>query len=234
MATGTDVIKLANKHVGEQYIFGAFAPKDNANWKGPWDCAEFASWVAFQITGVLLGCLNDSDNPALADAFSGAWARDAAAAHLPISIGQASATAGAVLIRKPAPTGTGHVAISQGDGTTVEAHSSAKGVCNARVDGRRWDLAMLLPLVDYPDELESAVVRPPSGLELRLASPPMSGALVKPLQRKLKARGIDPGEIDGVFGPHTDAAVRAFQLQAGLVPDGEAGDVTLEQLGVNV
>jgi peptidoglycan hydrolase-like protein with peptidoglycan-binding domain len=91
---------------------------------------------------------------------------------------------------------------------------------------------MLLPLVDYPDELKSVVVRPPPGLVLRLTSPPMSGSLVKALQRKLKASGIDPGAIDGVFGPHTEAAVRAFQLRSGLVADGEAGKVTLEKVGV--
>jgi hypothetical protein len=40
----------------ERYVLGAFAPKDNANWTGPWDCAEFASWVTFQASGLLLGC----------------------------------------------------------------------------------------------------------------------------------------------------------------------------------
>ena len=233
MPTGKDVIKLANKHIGEQYILGAFAPKDNASWKGPWDCAEFASWVTFQLTSLLVGCTNDNDNPARADAFSGAWARDAEAAHRPISIGQAKATASALLIRKPAPNGIGHVAISQGDGTTVEAHSSAKGVCNDVVDGRRWDVAMLLPLIEYPDEIEAAVFSPPAGLVLRLTSPPMDGALVKSLQKRLKATSIDPGVVDGVFGPHTEAAVRAFQLREGLVADGEAGRLTLDKLGVN-
>ena len=73
MITGIDVVKLANKHLGEQYILGAFAPKDNEKWKGPWDCAEFASWVLFQTTGLLLGCTNNDANPATADAYSGAW-----------------------------------------------------------------------------------------------------------------------------------------------------------------
>lgn len=232
MATNTDLVKLANKHVGETYVLGAFAPKDNANWKGPWDCAEFVSWLMFQTTGLLLGCTNNNDAPSRADAFSGAWARDAALSQRPISLGQAKGTAGAVLVRKPAPGGIGHVAISQGDGTTIEAHSAKKGVSNQQVDGRRWDLAMLLPLIEYPDELPNIVFSPPSGLILRLTLPPMHGPLVKKLQQALKAKGIDPGEMDGVFGPHTEAAVRAFQLQSGLVPDGEAGKLTLARLGV--
>ena len=234
MATSNELVKLANKHRKETYILGAFAPKNNANWKGPWDCAEFVSWLMFQTTGLLLGCTNNNDDPSKADAFSGAWARDAAASQRPISLGQAKGTAGAVLVRKPAPGGRGHVAISLGDGTTIEAHSAKQGVSNQRVDGRRWDLAMLLPLIEYPDELPIAVFNPPSGLILRLTSPPMHGALVKKLQQALKAKGIDPGDIDGVFGPHTEAAVRAFQLQSELVPDGEAGKTTLAKLGIKI
>ncbi|MBT2298985.1 peptidoglycan-binding protein [Variovorax paradoxus] len=232
MATANDYVKLANAHRGETYILGAFAPKNNAKWKGPWDCAEFASWVTFQATGLVLGCVNNNDDPSRADAFSGAWARDAKSAQRVVSIGQAKATPGAVLVRKPAPGGIGHVAISQGDGTTIEAHSAKKGVSNQQVDGRRWDLAMLVPLIEYPADLPVAVFSPPAGLVLRLTFPPMHGALVKKLQKALKAQGIDPGTIDGVFGPHTEAAVRAFQMQSELVPDGEAGGVTLAKLGI--
>lgn len=232
MLNSIDFVKMANKHVNETYILGAFAPKSNANWKGPWDCAEFVSWLTFQSTGLVLGCTNNNDDPARADAFSGAWARDAAASQRSISIGQAKATTGAVLVRKPAPGGIGHVAISQGDGTTIEAHSAKEGVCNKQVDGRRWDLAMLIPLIEYPAELPVSVFSPPSGLVLRLTFPPMHGNLVREIQRALKAKGIDPGEIDGVFGPHAEAAVRAFQLLSKLVPDGEVGAVTFRKLGV--
>jgi N-acetylmuramoyl-L-alanine amidase len=230
--TADTLIGLASEHLGEHYVLGAFAPKDNANWTGPWDCAEFASWVTFQTTGLLLGCTNNAESPARADAYSGAWARDAAAVDRRISIGQAKATPGAVLIRKPPPKGIGHVAISKGDGTTVEAHSARLGVTTQKVDDRRWDLAILLPLVQYHDKLDDGIYRPPGTLVLRLTFPPMHGALVKQLQRALKDAGFDPGSIDGVFGPHTEAAVRAFQLEEGLVADGEAGRITLARLGV--
>ena len=232
MTTAAELLKLANRHVGEAYIFGALAPKDNANWRGPWDCAEFVSWVMFQATGLLLGCTDNSDAPARANAYSGAWARDASAASRPVSIGQAKSVAGAVLVRRPPPKGIGHVAISQGDGTTVEAHSAKVGVANREVDGRRWDVAMLLPLVEYGQLPTPATVRPPSGIVLRLMSAPMHGAMIQGLQTALKKAGFDPGDVDGVFGPHTEAAVRAFQLAHRLVPDGEAGRLTLRKLGL--
>jgi N-acetylmuramoyl-L-alanine amidase len=60
----------------------------------------------------------------------------------------------------------------------------------------------------------------------------MHGELIAALQKALKLQGFDPGAIDGVFGPHTEAALRGFQLKSGLNPDGEAGKVTLTKLGL--
>lgn len=89
---------------------------------------------------------------------------------------------------------------------------------------------MRIPLIEYPAELPTAVYAPPGELVLRLSFPPMQGTLAKQVQKALKSIGIDPGEIDGVYGPHTAAAVRAFQLQSGLVPDGEVGKATTREL----
>jgi peptidoglycan L-alanyl-D-glutamate endopeptidase CwlK len=57
-----------------------------------------------------------------------------------------------------------------------------------------------------------------------------SGPDVAALQQKLKARGFDPGAVDGRFGPGTEAAVIAFQKSEGLVADGIAGPRTLASL----
>jgi putative chitinase len=46
------------------------------------------------------------------------------------------------------------------------------------------------------------------------------GEDVRALQRKLQDKGFKPGEIDGNFGPGTEAAVLAFQQSEGLVADG--------------
>jgi putative chitinase len=58
------------------------------------------------------------------------------------------------------------------------------------------------------------------------------GERVKALQKALKDKGFDPGEIDGDFGPGTEAAVLAFQQSQGLIADGKAGPQTLGALGL--
>lgn len=58
------------------------------------------------------------------------------------------------------------------------------------------------------------------------------GAAVEALQKKLIAQGINPGPIDGVFGPKTADAVKRFQERKGLTADGIAGPKTLTALGL--
>lgn len=56
------------------------------------------------------------------------------------------------------------------------------------------------------------------------------GTQVKDVQKQLKAAGVFPHAIDGVFGIQTQSAVRRFQQQQGLVVDGIVGPQTLAKL----
>ena len=150
MATGAQLLALAETRIGEKYI-NVQVPKDNANWHGPWDCAEFASWLVYQKTGKLDGCIDNSDDPALADAYSGAWVRDAIDDRVePITQREANGIAGAVLIRRPpAPGKMGHIAITDGRGGTVEAAGINLGVRRDRVEGRLWHFVVTIPELTY-------------------------------------------------------------------------------------
>ena len=57
---------------------------------------------------------------------------------------------------------------------------------------------------------------------------------VAALQYLLRARGVYKGRADGIYGPKTVAAVKAFQRHVGLKPDGIAGPRTLPRLVIPV
>jgi len=233
MATGEEIVQIAETRVGEQYILGAKVPKDNPNWKGPWDCAEFASWCVFQASKKLYGCDNDAGNPSTADAYTGYWARDADSSGSRISIAEAARTPGAMVLRIAQGKLTGHIVISDGKGGTIEAHSSAKGVIKSTLSNRRWDTGVLVPWIAY-DQKSPAPLMPPSIPVYRVTSPLMHGDKIKKLQESLEKQGYDPGGCDGIYGSQTAAAVHAFQLAKGLVPDGEVGPATAGALGVEL
>lgn len=65
----------------------------------------------------------------------------------------------------------------------------------------------------------------------RVESAP-SRSQITALQQALSGAGFDPGEPDGMMGPATRAALRAWQLAKGLVADGYPGPETLAALGV--
>lgn len=56
------------------------------------------------------------------------------------------------------------------------------------------------------------------------------GELVKVLQSTLSDRGFSAGEVDGVFGARTKAAVVKYQIAHGLVADGIVGAKTAMKL----
>jgi peptidoglycan hydrolase-like protein with peptidoglycan-binding domain len=53
---------------------------------------------------------------------------------------------------------------------------------------------------------------------------------VRAIQKRLWRLGYRPGQVDGLFGAQTQAAIQWFQLKHGLVPDGVVGSQTLSVL----
>lgn len=231
--TGQDILSLGNNHVGESYILGSQVPKDNKSYKGPWDCAEFLSWLVFQVSGKLYGCNNDMGNPATADAYTGYWRNDAETKGKIITIEQAARTPGAAILRVPAVGLIGHIVVSDGNGGTVEAHSHADGVIKSVINGRRWDFGILVPWIDYSQQPTVNYVSPDYTI-YRYTLPRMVGPMVARIQRALKAAGFDPNGIDSIFGTDTLKAVEAFQQTNHLVVDGEVGHDTATALGINL
>jgi len=60
--------------------------------------------------------------------------------------------------------------------------------------------------------------------------PGISRAERRELQERLNARGFDAGQVDGMMGPRTRAAIEAFQAARGLPVDGRPGSRVLRAL----
>jgi N-acetylmuramoyl-L-alanine amidase len=227
--TGNDIVNLAAQHIGQVYKLGQLVPKNDASWPGPWDCAEFCSWLVYQVSGTLYGCAPNSRNPETADAYTGYWRGDANSRGKIISIEESRRTPGAFILR--VPTTIGHIVVSDGNGGTIEAMGTAYGVRRGPVSGRVWDFGILVPGISYA----GAVAKPgqpeePAPSEtiviLRRDNAAAPDPRVEALQRALAAAGYDPGPLDGLFGPLTERAVFDFQAAESLTVDGEVGPET--------
>lgn len=229
MPSGQDILDLAATRIGQEYVLGILVPKNDSHWDGPWDCAEFVSWLVYQVSGTLYGVLDDHITPALADAYTGAWGRDSRVKGQEISIDDAAKTVGAAILRL-GPV-TGHIVVSDGKGGTIEAHSSSTGVIRGSLSDRRWTMGILVPGIDYPKHGDGNVGTSPPMI-FRLKSPYMKHYFIITIQEALKRKGFDSGNADGIFGPKTEFALRSYQASKGLVPDGEFGPESARSLGI--
>lgn len=222
------IMKLARTKLGQKYVLGSRAPMANPKWDGPWDCAEFVSWCVYQATGRLYGT-KPQGNPMMADAYTGYWWEQSRDDGSQVSVGAAIALNGGILLRKPQPGRVGHIAFSDGRGGTVEAHSSARGVCEGSAQNRAWDTGVILPWLATGLVLPEADYEPPAR-RIRVTSPLTNGSDVRKIQLRLTELGFYPGRADGVYGPQTAHAVTQFQVAKKLNPDGEVGDITWKAL----
>ncbi|WP_406854332.1 peptidoglycan-binding protein [Alsobacter sp. KACC 23698] len=217
-----DILLVAERLIGDDHI-----PGSHVNYRSPvpanrWTSADLASWSAYQAYGLVFGC-DPSGAPGTAS--PGAWRHDAQDRGVMVGVDEAIRTPGAILLRfsPEGPPEFGHVAISRGDGRTIEAAGQRRGVILGDAMGRRrWDAGVLLPTVAYA----SRDATRQHGAVLRVEPFPQPSPDVREIQLALMAAGFDPGPIDGLFGRRTEATVAAFQASKGLIVDGEAGPET--------
>lgn len=69
--------------------------------------------------------------------------------------------------------------------------------------------------------------------EVSEMTPQMGAAYVEKIQVELAARGYKPGPVDGLMGPRTRSAIRAYQRDVGLPVDGVASKELLEYILFN-
>ena len=118
--------------------------------------------------------------------------------------------------------------IDEGERTRQEfGPSTATAVAHFRLNhglslGQEVDSATWMALVDETYKMGDRT------LYLRL--PNFHGADVRQLQHCLNILGFSAGEVDGYYGPHTEAAVKQFQESIGELPDGMAFPDTFDAI----
>jgi hypothetical protein len=225
MANGKDFLKLASAHIGEKYVFGASAPLNNPNYKGPWDCAEFASWIVFQASGKTVGVKSGN-------AWTGHWKTDAKTLCKVISIEEAAKTYGAILLRSPGykDIKIGHIAFSDGNGGTLEAKNAKEGVTASKISGRQWEMGLLIKGITYEtrNSLKFDYVKPP--FSFRVAAPAMKHELVQQAKKALLKSGLYHGDINEVYDADVAQAVGNYQKANGITIDGILEKETISAL----
>ena len=188
---------------GDKYVFGAEASPLDPN-PSAFDCSELVEWASKR-AGI---------SPTVPDGAYNQWKHCQA-----LTVSHALTVRGALLFVGDG-TGSGrnaihHVAVSLGDGTTIEARGSKWGVGTWGASGR-FDFAGAIPGVDYSGKPKPRPVNQGGGVQLR---PGSKGEAVRFLQAMLNivtpyAKLGNQKRIaeDGDFGPATTARVKEFEV----------------------
>jgi len=144
MTSYQDFLDLLNSQAGDEYIFGVEVDPSDANPEA-FDCSELIEWA----------CARMGIQPVMPD---GSWMQiQHCHKHATlISVDKALSTPGALLFCfSSSPFGNArpqqaHVAVSQGNGTTIEARGKKFGVGVFSAHGRGWTHAARVPGILYP------------------------------------------------------------------------------------
>jgi len=199
-------VELALAQAGDRYEVNATAHKDDPD-PDVFDCSELVDWAAQR-----LGVPNPGEATYL-------QYNNIKANELTMSVEEALRTPGALLFRfpggEPFPGQSFrrdgyHVAISLGDGRTIEAMGTKYGVRVAEADGRGFNYAGRIPGMDYGPG--SGVVDPPTE---DLAPAPEPDPEPEPEPDPLALAAAEAGADDS----DVDMLPDFFELKYGLAAD---------------
>lgn len=241
-------MQTALSQAGDKYVYGAEASASNPN-PSAFDCSELVEWALGRIGFRFVDGAENQYNTCKRNGTL-------------LTVDQAIRTRGALLFRIGAASGGNsgdHVAISQGNGETIEARGRAYGVgVWSATSGRKWTHAGMVPgLTGYSIGQGAAVDAnyatpdPPPLTAAQLAEIQAkkdldtlaaiqrsmntvialgsSGEAVTILQQRLQAFGYW-SPVTGSFDTYTRDLVQQFQVRNSKRADGRVGKVTWARL----
>jgi cell wall-associated NlpC family hydrolase len=211
----SDFVALCLRQRGDRYVWGAKPPASDPNPKG-FDCSGLVWWALARLRVPFP---------------QGSWLQLQACEHarrMIVPYTRAFAIQGALLFRHDTPA-EGHVAVSLGNGSTMEARGRQYGVNEFPSQSRHWTHAAYVPGLRYAPVARRTTAATGSATRwpgrFLMQPPAMSGSDVRAWQARMRARGW-PIAVDGVYGPMSESVCRSFQAQKGLTADGVVGPET--------
>ncbi len=182
--------------------------------------AGYKSLCAFDCSGLIVKHLNDAGLLKGDRTANGLFYDECRA------VGKNELAAGDLVFRKYATNSRiYHVGVYMGDGFVVHSKGRDEGVVREAIGKTGWNRFGRLKCLG-----DSAAAAGYYRLLKNTARPYMTGADVMAVQAALLDNGHNPGGIDGVYGPATEAAVKAYQSRNGLEADGIVGPKTWDKL----
>ena len=143
-------------------------------------------------------------------------------------------------VKKPAADWNA-LGIRTADGGPIPDHGAASILLPAGAEGAAFVIYKNFHVIERYNTADAYVIavghlgdRIRGGAPIRAGWPRDDRALSftekQEMQRRLTARGYDTDGVDGIIGPNTIAAVRAYQASVGLVPDGYGSLEILKRL----
>ncbi|MFC7534608.1 peptidoglycan-binding protein [Actinoplanes sp. GCM10030250] len=220
MTRAADFVGLLLRQRGDRYLFGVESKISNPD-PSAFDCSELVEW----------GCGRFKVRPRMPD---GSWlqAQHCRRNDTLIKVSRAIDIQGALLFRfaggnpfgKNRPDAA-HVAVSLGNGSTIEARGRKFGVNCFNAVGRNWTHAALIPGLDY-EKAPKKIAGTPNAWRRHITQPPvMTGDDVRTWQLKMKDRGWRI-RTDGVYDKDSEQVCVQFQREKKLEIDGVIGPQT--------
>ena len=122
-----------------------------------------------------------------------------------------------------------HVGVLISETCVCEAKGTVNGVVHTPLSNKKWTYWGLLRDVDYGNGVETSATTKPAEKKHTTLRRGSTGEEVKYMQSLLAKAGSGL-QVDGIFGPGTMSAVRAFQQKHNLVVDGIVGPKTWAEL----
>ena len=241
------VIATAESQIGSPYVFGAWGalctpkerkrrynlrpnhPKtlsecqvlrsnnqkqncDGCKWQGDrcFDCRGFTHWVLEQV-----GIKIDGQGATMQYADKNNWLERGDIADMPECVCCVFVADGKSM---------SHTGLYVTGNQTIECSGEVK----KRDLTTRWTHYAIPKGLYTAEEIES--IRKEKKRPKRILKRGCQGSDVNELQTRLNDLGYDCGTVDGIFGSKTERAVKAFQTDNGLTPDGIVGLETWEKL----